>query len=136
MNSSGEKRTFATGAVRDSAKGKPRMELLPYDLLERVAEWYALGAEKYKDNNWRKGQPQSAVIGSLMRHLSKYMRGMTDEDHLAAIVWNALSLMNADTYHKDNPAVCDIEGWFENGKPTGKGSYENEILHSTKKENL
>lgn len=133
FKSSDNQRIFATGAVRDSAEGKPRMELLPLDLLERVARWYALGAEKYKDNNWRKGQPQSAVVGSLMRHLSKFMKGMTDEDHLAAIVWNGLSLMNADEYHKDNPAVCDINGWFVDNKPTGKGSYENEQYHENLK---
>jgi hypothetical protein len=123
MNDSGSKRTFPTGSTRDNADSKPRMELLPYDLLERVAIWYGLGAKKYGDNNWRKGQPQSAVIGSLMRHISKYMRGMKDEDHLSAIVWNALSLMNAETYYKDNEQVCDIADWFIDGKPTGKGSY-------------
>lgn len=134
MKDSGSKRVFATGAVRDSAEGKPRMELLPLDLLmKRLSPWYAEGAKKYKDNNWRKGQPQSAVLGSLLRHLTKWQMGMTDEDHLAAVVWNALSLLNADEYYKDNPAVCDIIGWFdENGKPTGKGSYENEQYHLQK----
>lgn len=112
MKSSGIKREFSTGAVRDSGAGKPRMELLPYDLLMRVAAWYALGAEKYGDNNWRLGQPQSAVIGSLMRHLTKYMNGDTDEDHLSAIVWNALSLMNVDEYMADDPRVRDIVNYF------------------------
>lgn len=120
MKSTGEKRTFTTGAVRDSGEGKPRMELLPYDLLMRVATWYAQGAEKYGDNNWRLGQPQSVVIGSMMRHLTKYMMGHRDEDHLSAIVWNALSLMNSDVYYQDNPDVCDIQDWFVDGKPNVK----------------
>lgn len=126
MKSSGKTRAFVSGSIRDSAEGKPRMELLPFDLLERVAVWYALGAEKYGDNNWRKGQQQSAVLGSLLRHISKYMRGMTDEDHLAAIVWNALCLMNVETYHKDNPAIADLTDWFVDNKPTGKGAFKND----------
>jgi hypothetical protein len=126
MKDSGKIRTFSSGAIRDSADGKPRMELLPFDLLERVAVWYGEGAKKYKDNNWRKGQPQSAVIGSLLRHISKYMRGERDEDHLAAIVWNALSLMNAEEYYSDNRDICDMLDWFEDGRPTGRGSQENE----------
>ena len=123
MKDSGSKRTFPTGSVRDNADNKPRMELLPLELLERLAFWYGEGAKKYGDNNWRKGQPQSAVIGSLLRHISKFVKGMKDEDHLAAAAWNIFSLMNAEEYYSDNEQVCDIKDWFEDGKPTGKGSY-------------
>jgi len=126
MKDSGSKRDLGTGSMRDNADDKPRMELLPLDLLERVAFWYGEGALKYTDNNWRKGQPESVVIGCLLRHLSKYQKNMKDEDHAAAIVWNALALMNADTYYKDNDKVCDITGdtpWFTESKPTGNGSY-------------
>lgn len=110
INSSGKKRKFTTGSVRDDATGKPRMELIPYDLLMRVSVWYALGADKYGDNNWRLGQPKSAVMGSLLRHLTKYMMGMTDEDHLSAVIWNAFSLMNVDMYYKDN---TDLNNLYE-----------------------
>lgn len=110
MKSSGTKREFVTGAVRDSGEGKPRMGLLPFDLLARVAILYGEGADKYGANNWRLGQPQSAVVDSLLRHLTKYLMGMEDEDHLAAVVWNALSLMNVDEYMRDNPDVFDAFG--------------------------
>ncbi len=123
MNSSGEVREFPGGSKRDNAEGKPRMELLPYDLLERLAVWYGLGAEKYGDNNWRKGQPASAVIGSMQRHLSKLIKGDKSEDHYAALVWNALSLMNIDEYYQTYLIINDISDWFKDGKPTGKGSY-------------
>lgn len=123
MNSSGEKREFPSGACRDSATDKARMELLPLDLLERVARWYGLGADKYGDNNWRKGQPQSAVLGSLLRHLTKWMMGDKTEDHLSAIVWNSLCLMNTDEYYLDNEMIADCDDWFVNSKPTGNGSY-------------
>lgn len=126
MQSSGKTRTFPSGAIRDDLGTKPPMELLPLDLLERLAILYGKGAEHYGSNNWRKGQPASAVIGSLLRHLSKIMKGDTTEDHYSALVWNALSLMNTDEYHKDNPLVNDIKDWFIDNRPTGKGSYLNE----------
>jgi hypothetical protein len=108
MNDSGVKRIFSTGSMRDSVEGKPLMELLPLDLLMRVSEWYTLGAKKYGDNNWRRGQPISQCVGSLLRHLTKYCMGMRDEDHLSAIVFNALSIMNVDMYHRDNKEVYDL----------------------------
>ncbi len=69
-------------------------------------------AAKYGKDNWRQGQPQSASLASLERHLLKYRQGMTDEDHLAAVVWNALSLLNVDEYMKDNPDICDEFGRY------------------------
>ena len=119
MNTSGKIRTFPTGSTRDSAEGKPPMELLPLDLLIRVAILYGKGAEIYGSHNWRKGQTQSAVLGSLMRHLTAYIMGKKDEDHLAAVIWNALSLMNVDEYHSDNKEVADLQTWWADGKPTG-----------------
>jgi hypothetical protein len=115
MKSSGKIRQFSSGAVRDSAEGKSRMGLLPLDLLERVAVLYGEGANKYGDNNWRLGQPKSAVFDSMMRHITKYSMDMTDEDHLSAIIWNALSLMNVDMYYSDNPDLNDMK-LFTDGK--------------------
>lgn len=104
-------RRFVSGAVRDTDVGKPRMDLLPYDMLMRLAAWYGAGAEKYGANNWRKGQPKDATYASLMRHLSKYYMGHTDEDHLAAVIWNAFSLMNIDMYFKGNPDLDNLESF-------------------------
>ncbi len=119
------KRTFPTGSVRDDLGNKPMLELFPYDLLlTRVGALYTKGAKHYGSNNWRKGQPMSTTIGSLLRHLFKYMMGWKDEDHLAAVVFNAMSLLNADEYYKDDPLVNDIGDWFKDGKPTGAGNYE------------
>lgn len=115
INSSGKTREFSSGSIRDSADGKPPFELLPWDLMGRVAIWYGLGAEKYGANNWRLGQPQSAVIGSLLRHLTKFILGYKDEDHLAAIIWNAFSLMNVDEYFSDDPNLADAGKGIPNG---------------------
>ena len=120
LKTSGKTEEFSSGSIRDSAAGKPPLELIPFDLLERVAVWYGLGGQKYGNNNWRKGQKSSHVLGSLLRHLSKYIRGEKDEDHLAAVIWNAFCLMNNDTYRSSDTNICDIQEWWEDGKPTGK----------------
>lgn len=119
IKDSGSKTQFNSGALRDDATNKPPMELLPFDLLERVSVWYGMGAEKYGANNWRKGQSIKHCVGSILRHLSKYIRGERDEDHLAAIVFNALSIMNVEMYHKGS-AEDDIADWWKDGKPTGE----------------
>jgi hypothetical protein len=62
--------------------------------MERVGAWLGLGAEKYAERNWEKGIPNSRCIASLHRHLMKYQQGMRDEDHLAAIVFNAQAIMH------------------------------------------
>lgn len=112
------KTQFSTGAVRDTLDGKPRTDLLPFDLLLRVADWYGKGADKYGDNNWRNGQKVSHCVGSIMRHLSKWVMGQRDEDHLAAIVFNVFSIMNVETYLKENTDIYDLdyskEFWFKN----------------------
>lgn len=122
LKDSGKIKHFETGAMRDDNSNKPRMDLLPWDLMPRIARWYALGAEKYGDNNWRLGQPSSHVYASIMRHLVKWFIGMKDEDHLAAAVWGILTLMNNETYYPDDKYICDIQEYFEDERPTGKGA--------------
>lgn len=111
-----DKTVFSTGALRDSLEGKPRTDLIPFDILLRIADWYGKGAKKYGDNNWRNGQKVSHCVGSIIRHLSKWIMGMRDEDHLAAVVFNAISIMNVEMYHSDNPDIYDMdyskETWF------------------------
>jgi len=89
MKDSGSRQEFETGAVRDTAEGKPRPDLIsPYANL-REGRWLQKGAEKYDERNWEKGIPISRCIASLERHLLAYKQGLTDEDHMAAIRCNA-----------------------------------------------
>lgn len=90
---SGERHVWETGAQRDMQSGKPRYDLMPVSSMRRVAELYARGAEKYGEDNWQKGIPLRSTYASLFRHLMQWADGETDEDHLAAVVWNALTLM-------------------------------------------
>lgn len=52
-----------------------RFELLPWGALWHVAEVYAHGAEKYGDDNWRRGYPLSLSTGALSRHVAAIMAG-------------------------------------------------------------
>lgn len=96
MNDSGKREVFATGAVRDSAEGKPRPDLFSPFAMERIGLWLEQGARKYEPRNWEKGMEYERVTASLHRHLMKYMQHDTSEDHLAAIAVNASFLMHYD----------------------------------------
>lgn len=109
---SGERQQFDTGAQRDTQADKPRYDLIPTFALERVAGLYARGAEKYNDNNWHKGIPYSRCLASLERHLHQWKQGERDEDHLAAVVWNALAIMH---YEEVGPDMDDLPKFTRKG---------------------
>lgn len=93
IKDSGERREFATGAVRDMADGKGDMVSVPWESILRLSKHYEAGAKKYKRFNFRQGIPVSSFIDSACRHLAKYQCGMDDEDHLAAAAFNVLGAM-------------------------------------------
>jgi hypothetical protein len=93
---SGERQEFPTGSVRDTQTGKGRYDLLPFYALQRVAVHFENGAVKYGDDNWKKGQNLRRYISSAIRHISKYMLGSRDEDHMAAAAWNILCLIETE----------------------------------------
>lgn len=95
INDSGERMTYGEGkAEREPSIGKGRFDLITPFGLERLAKWYELGAKKYSDRNWEKGIPFSRYFDSAMRHMTKFMMGRIDEDHLAAAVWNLMAIMH------------------------------------------
>lgn len=85
---------FDGGSVRGSQEGKPRFDLIPPEPLRRVAEHYRKGGEHYGNHNWTLGQPTSRMWASLERHVQAYKAGDRVEDHLAAVVFNALGIMH------------------------------------------
>lgn len=90
---SGKREDYPTGARRDVAEGKGRYDLIPRAPLHRLAQLYERGALKYGDSNWRRGIPYTRCYSSLLRHAFQALDGQMDEDHLAAIVFNAFCLM-------------------------------------------
>jgi hypothetical protein len=95
IKDSGERQTFETGAVRDTAEGKPRIDLISPFALEKLGEWLELGARKYGERNWEKGISLNRHHQSLCRHLAKFQQGVDDgEDHLIAVFCNVMFMIH------------------------------------------
>lgn len=58
--------------------------------IKLLAEHFEAGAEKYGDNNWRKGIPLRRYMDSALRHYFKYLSNFTDESHATAFMWNVI----------------------------------------------
>lgn len=79
-------------------KGKVRHDLIPPWPLDELAKVYTYGTNKYDEDNYLKGMKWRKVIGPLLRHLWKWIRGkQIDEEsgchHLAMVVWQCFTLM-------------------------------------------
>lgn len=94
--SGGEHEKFKSGSTRDTREGKGRYDLIPAYALSRLARHYENGAKKYNDRNWEKGQPLARYLDSMIRHSFDFLGGSREEDHLAAIAWNALAYIETE----------------------------------------
>ena len=101
IKDSGERTEFATGAVRDMHAGKGRYDLLPWNAIHELAIHCENGALKYGERNCEKGIPLHSLLDSSIRHLSCYLRGMKDENHLRAAIWNIAMAMEMELNHKE-----------------------------------
>ncbi len=77
---------------------KPRVELLVPEAMEETAKVWAFGANKYSDHNWKKGLKVLGILGCILRHTFKIMKGEDiDEEskcmHAAHIICNASMLI-------------------------------------------
>ena len=98
-------------------EGKNRLDLMPPWSIDQVAQVYTYGTIKYDDDNWWKGMPWKKVIGPLLRHIWKWLRGEKWDDesglhHLAHAAWQCLALMEYERngIGKDNrvPYTLDL----------------------------
>lgn len=102
IKDSGNRREFASGAVRDIQEGKGRMDLLPWAALMEVSKHCENGAKKYGEHNADGlGLPTHSFADSAMRHMAKYLDGWDDEPHLVAAAWNPLMLIEMEINHED-----------------------------------
>lgn len=91
---SGKRVLYKSGFNRDSIEGKPRYDLIPTELIKRLAELYARGAAKYGDSNWKLAtnpQELQRFKQSAWRHFIQWQEGQDDEDHAAAVMWNIIA---------------------------------------------
>jgi hypothetical protein len=65
----------AASEGRKDDGGKPRMDLVPPELLFGVAEVLTYGAAKYAPRNWERGMSWGRVFGAMMRHMWAWWRG-------------------------------------------------------------
>lgn len=94
MSDNEKVRVFETGAVRDGAEGRGRMDLLPWNAIIELSKHCERGAKHYGENNVRKGIPFHSLADSGSRHLAKWIAGITDEPtHLVAACWNLMWLL-------------------------------------------
>lgn len=59
-------------------------------MILEVSMHFEEGAEKYGEDNWKKGLPVKCYINSAVRHYLKFLRGDSDEPHDRAFFWNIL----------------------------------------------
>lgn len=91
---SGKRVEFNSGFVRDVNTGKPRYDLIPIDVLKRLAELYTRGAEKYGDENWKLAETDTELNRfreSGFRHFIQWMNKEDDEDHSIGAIWNIMA---------------------------------------------
>ena len=79
-----------------------RYDLIPPQALEALALVYGQGAQKYADNNWRKGYAWGYSFRALIKHAYAFWRGeWVDPEsglpHLAHTMWHCATLM---TFHE------------------------------------
>ena len=80
-------------------QGKLRVDLLPPDALEALADIYTHGAKEYGDRNWEDGGfSWGRLFAAMMRHAWAFWRGedMDPESglpHAAHMTWNAMALL-------------------------------------------
>lgn len=125
-----ETMTFESGATREVKDGRGRYDLIPFEIIEEVREYaeknkvdekkiiqilsialpklakhYENGAKVHGEHNWEKGITISSYISSMWRHLIAYCAGENDEDHLTALIWNA---MGASWTQERMPDMVDV----------------------------
>lgn len=109
---------LAAGGTR-ADRGKPRVDLIPAEVLLEIARIYTHGAEKYSEHNWSRGMNYSRMYSSLQRHLLKFWAGETNdpdsgEHHLTCVAFGVLGLLyfelHRDAYHAfDDRYLGNIE---------------------------
>jgi hypothetical protein len=55
--------------------GKPRLSLLPWTSIKKIATVYEYGVKKYYEQSWRKGFAYGDIWDGTMRHLTSWWEG-------------------------------------------------------------
>ena len=104
---SGNRVSYGRGAIRESAPGKGRYDLISPIAEDALAKLLEKGALKYTQvledgtvvdgaRNWEKGLPLHTFVDSAKRHLRMLLmaEGEDYEDHAVAALWNCMALVH------------------------------------------
>lgn len=88
---------------------KPRMDLIPPEVVNELAKILTFGAKKYGDRNWEAGMAWSRPYAALIRHILAWWSGEdkdpeTGESHLAHAACNIAFLI---TYEQRQIGIDD-----------------------------
>lgn len=92
--------------------GKPRWGLVHYKSLEPMVRVLEYGAQKYDDDNWKKGLVPREVLECLQRHLAAIMDGETHDPesglpHIGHILCNAMMYSYFTEIHPEKARIKD-----------------------------
>lgn len=128
MADSGARETAENGFIREPESGEKHdwtwifetrgLELVPPELIQRIAEHFYQGGLKYEPDNWKRGTDPAALgryRRSAARHFAAWMRHEDDEDHAAACAWNLFVF-------EINRAMAN-QLWLEHGPDPSAAAY-------------
>jgi hypothetical protein len=96
---------------------KPRLDLIPPELLIELGYVMAAGAEKYDERNWEKGMAWGRPYAACLRHLLAWHMGEDDDQetglphlaHAAANVAFLIAFTQRGTGRDDRPDCTTAE---------------------------
>lgn len=97
-----------TGALKH-LEGKLRVDLVPPEAIEAIANAFTYGAMKYNDNSWRPGIPFTTIYASTLRHMLLWAKGedLDTESNLSHIDHAICNLAMLATHIKHNREDLD-----------------------------
>jgi len=106
--------------------GKLRMDLIPVEVEEALANILTHGAKRYGDHNWKQGLDYWRVYGAIRRHLAARVKGeIQDKDSGMPHLWHALTelafLVYYDTHYQK---YKDFDSWPINELDESEGDNE------------
>lgn len=93
----GNMKTFDSGAVRSTDADHARYDLIPRAAIEALGRTLKEGADKYGEQNWKKGIPTSDFLNHCLQHLYKYLDGDRSEDHIGHAMCNLAFLAHFES---------------------------------------
>lgn len=102
----GAEHVYASGAQRDSRRGKGAFHWMPWDAVFLVSRIYEEGnigrssnaAKDGNDRNWENGMPIQEFVRSAMNHLTAYLSGDRSEAHLPQAAWNIINAIQTSIW--------------------------------------